>query len=74
MGVLACDRRGCKNIMCDRYSYKYGYICHECFEELVNLGYSTNIEEFMGGTIEYERPEIDDYKFFDEEFPMSEVD
>ena len=23
------------NRMCDRYSYKYGYICDECFEELL---------------------------------------
>jgi hypothetical protein len=33
MGVLACDRKGCENIMCDRYSEVYGYICEECFEE-----------------------------------------
>jgi len=35
MGVLNCDRTGCENIMCDRYSDKYGYICWECFNELV---------------------------------------
>jgi len=35
MGVLACFRKGCQNIMCDRYSSTYGYICHECFEELI---------------------------------------
>lgn len=47
MGVLACDRRGCENIMCDRYSYKHGYICNECFEELVSLGVRTSVSEFM---------------------------
>jgi hypothetical protein len=47
MGVLACDRRGCENIMCDRISYKYGYICEECFEELVNKGVRTSVAEFM---------------------------
>ena len=47
MGVLACDRYKCKNIMCDRHSYHYGYICNECFEELVNLGPETNIASFM---------------------------
>jgi hypothetical protein len=35
MSVLACDRENCNNVMCDRMSYKYGYICDECFEELV---------------------------------------
>jgi len=34
MGVLACDRYRCGNIMCDRYSPKYGYICDECYTEL----------------------------------------
>ncbi len=23
--------------MCDRYNSKFGYICHECFEELVEF-------------------------------------
>ena len=35
MGVLECDRRGCENIMCDRFSHEYGYLCYECFNELV---------------------------------------
>ncbi len=48
MGVLECNRYGCENIMCDRLSYEYGYICYECFEELVLSGPNTNIEEFMG--------------------------
>lgn len=38
MGVLPCDRQDCENIMCDRYSYEFGYLCWECFEELVALG------------------------------------
>ena len=36
MGVMACSRRDCENILCDRYSTDHGYICNECFEELVN--------------------------------------
>ena len=47
MGVLACDRNGCKNIMCDRLSENYGYICHECFDELIKSGFSTDIAIFM---------------------------
>ena len=35
MSVLACDRNGCSNIMCDRHSYEFGYICEECFQELL---------------------------------------
>jgi hypothetical protein len=45
MGVMQCDRKGCNNILCYRYSKKYGYICNDCFQEL-----STNIisiTEFM---------------------------
>ena len=47
MGVLACHRNGCENIMCDRVSREYGYICNECFKELVFTGPETNIESFM---------------------------
>lgn len=36
MGVLACDRYGCENIMCDFYSHTYGYLCRECKTELEN--------------------------------------
>lgn len=37
MGVLACDRSGCSNIMCDRLIIiqdNWYYICGECLEEL----------------------------------------
>ena len=49
MGVLSCNRKGCENIMCHRHSYEYGYICSECFDELVNSGPTTDIEQFMNG-------------------------
>jgi hydroxylamine reductase (hybrid-cluster protein) len=32
--------------MCNRYSKKYGYICENCFSELLNS--SMNTKEFMG--------------------------
>lgn len=36
MGVLACDRNGCENIMCNRFCDQLQmYICRECFDELV---------------------------------------
>lgn len=46
MGVLACDRAGCENIMCDRLSHIYGYICDECFDELSQMA-DADIEAFM---------------------------
>ena len=45
MGVLNCSRYGCEKVMCDRFSYTYGYLCDDCFEELVNS--NLDIEEFL---------------------------
>jgi len=47
MEVCNCYRSGCENIMCSLYSSEYGYICEECFEELVALGPNANIRKFM---------------------------
>lgn len=44
---MSCNRNGCDNVMCHRYSSKHGYICHECFKELVQSGAETNIKMFM---------------------------
>jgi len=46
MGVMQCDRLGCQNICCRRYSIHYGYICNDCFEELVDSG-TGSIGNFM---------------------------
>ena len=46
MGVLACGRRGCDNIMCDYVSDEYGYLCWECLAELKSKPY-INIGTFM---------------------------
>ena len=35
MSVMSCNRKGCENIMCTKHSHVYGYICNECFEELL---------------------------------------
>lgn len=35
MSVLACDRLGCENIMCDRLLFGRRYICEECWRELL---------------------------------------
>ncbi len=47
MSVLACDRRGCENIMCDYLSDTYGYLCYECYNELLEKCDSMSIGAFM---------------------------
>lgn len=35
MSVMACDRKDCRNIMCNRLILEYSrYICDTCFDEL----------------------------------------
>lgn len=48
MGIMTCNRNGCNNIMCDRHSHEFGYICNDCFDELVKSGPTTDIAQFMG--------------------------
>lgn len=50
MGVKICNRTGCRNIMCDRYSSTFGHICDECFAELIMAGPGTRIDDFMDRT------------------------
>lgn len=48
MGVLACDRKGCDNIMCDTLIDNY-YICYECkaeFESKIGDGSFSEAELF----------------------------
>jgi hypothetical protein len=33
--------------MCDRLADIHGYLCDECFEELVALGHPVNLDHFM---------------------------
>jgi hypothetical protein len=68
MGVMQCSRHECDNVMCYRYSPKYGYICYDCFNELVDLGANTNIREFMASEINGVNKKMDAYELFDKEF------
>jgi hypothetical protein len=71
MGVMECDRVGCTNILCDRWSPQYGYICDECFDELVTLGRGVNVEEFMAD----KKPcsvEDDPYEYYDRLFSRND--
>ncbi len=45
MGVKECNRSGCENILCDRLSDRFGYICNECFNELINSTKSCSTDE-----------------------------
>lgn len=47
MGVLACDREGCDNIMCDFYSPTFGYLCYSCLQELKDVNGNQTIRQFM---------------------------
>lgn len=47
MGVLACSRQNCKNIMCDFYSEHHGYLCCSCRGELIETLGSMTVDQFM---------------------------
>jgi hypothetical protein len=74
MSVLSCCRSDCTNIMCDRCSPDYGYICETCFNELVRLGIGTDVEAFMDSPIpNARRNDAETALFhFEEIFPIRE--
>ena len=59
MSVLACSRKGCRNILCDLYSPQYGYICNECAYELKQK--KQDIYAFMASPKE-EATDTDDWE------------
>ena len=71
--MSACDRKGCNNVMCERFSHEYGYICWECFNELVLSGPETNIGVFMNTTKKANRKEAAQARF-NVEFPLMNKD
>lgn len=68
MSLLECARGDCPNIMCDRYSHQYGYICESCFESLTLLQRGVSIEEFMES--DPQGGQSDCYEEMDREFPL----
>ncbi len=65
MGVLACDRNGCENIMCDNVSDERNeYLCGECKQELKEEGVCC-IDNFMRSSKQshtsYHQEEWEDY-------------
>lgn len=69
MSVLACARKGCDNCMCVRYSEKHGYLCNDCFDELVNSGSKTDISSFMNSERDEEKW-YGAYEKYDHFFPV----
>jgi len=67
MSALSCNRGDCKNIMCDRLSDTHGYICNDCFDELVELGPQTYVEFFMNSD-KIQRDASASHAYFDELF------
>lgn len=70
MGVLECNRSGCGNIMCDRLSHEYGYLCNECFDDLVESGAETNIGRFMDSLKSDPNSKNEAIARFDVAFPL----
>ena len=81
MGVQACDKDGCMNIMCDRYSHEFGYICDDCFSEMIDYilvngkfsSFREDVKEFMDIPKSDTSLKEDIWKILDEEFPREEV-
>ena len=67
MGVMGCNRFDCDNVLCDRLSHDYGYICDECFDELVSLGVNTRIDFFMDSRKRQKGVKNDPKSFFENE-------
>ena len=76
MGVKRCSRNGCEEIMCDRCSSRFGYICGGCFNELVDRGLLTldGIREFMDSEIpcKVDLPEANVVEFYGNIFSTKE--
>jgi hypothetical protein len=70
MGVLACARTGCSNVMCDRYSREHGYICDSCFKELVESGV-TDYGYFMETRPGHLKKPDDAFERANAEFPLN---
>ena len=44
MGVMACSRKNCENVMCVTYIPEIGYMCTSCKDEFRSIVISQNID------------------------------
>jgi len=72
MSVLACNRKDCPHIMCDRLHDEYGYICENCFEELVESGAETDLKKFFNSPAKKKINKQASYAYFNALFPRSD--
>ena len=70
MGVMRCHRGDCENVMCERYSDAYGYICYDCMDELVGLGVLSGpeIRAFMESKVGHNNADAT-FAYYDAVFP-----
>ena len=69
MSMLICSRGNCTNIMCERLSPTWGYLCDECFKELVDTN-TTDITSFMETNPTPDRGiSVEQREFYAELFP-----
>jgi len=73
MADQPCNRAGCEEIRCSRLNDKYGYICADCFRELVALGPVADIAEFLESGREGEVVNIEaSTAYYNSLFPTAE--
>lgn len=71
MGVKACHRKGCSEIMCDTYINETGYICNDCQKEFKeNLSSSNQNPETEGSILKLLKPFMETEK---EEYSKKEI-
>lgn len=64
MGVKACSKNRCENIMCDNYINDVGYICDSCIEDLKTRFHTSNLEKkYIKNFMELPKDEIIDLNF-----------
>lgn len=51
MGVKACRRKNCENIMCDTYISGLGYICYSCQNEFKDYSEQLGLDVSTEGKI-----------------------
>jgi hypothetical protein len=56
--------------MCDRYSSRYGYLCGDCFAELVDKGDDVDIDDFLHSEPSKRKDKPDTFKKWDDEFSI----
>lgn len=50
MGIMACQKNNCRNILCDTYIDDIGHICNDCKEDFKKWLLSTIMVPMNSGT------------------------